>query len=111
MKTPSASKLLGGVAAVAATLPAAAAAAETILGVYIVSRHGDRSPKAIVPANYTTLGYNETLSTAEWYRDYYISARAPARIAGIEPDIAKSSQLDVWAPMGVVLMSSAHAFT
>ena len=86
-------------------------AAETILGVYIFSRHGDRTSKSTPPATLTDLGYQQVFSSGGYYRDRYISSNASSRINGINPDLVKLSQLGISAPLDNVLMSSATAFT
>ncbi|KAI9873937.1 MAG: hypothetical protein M1830_010377 [Pleopsidium flavum] len=85
-------------------------AAETILGVYIFSRHGDRTPKSLPPANLTDLGYQEIFTSGTYFRDRYISSAASAKIAGINSDLVKQSQITVSAPLDTVLMNSAQGF-
>ncbi|KAI9749346.1 MAG: hypothetical protein M1835_001562, partial [Candelina submexicana] len=91
------------------TLPLAHAA-ETILGVYIFSRHGDRTPKALPPANLTVLGYQEIYNSGLNFRNRYVSSSASAKIVGINTDIVKQSQITVQAPADTVLMNSAMGF-
>ena len=85
-------------------------AAETILGVYIFSRHGDRTAKSTPPANLTDLGYNEIFTSGTYFRDRYVSSSASSRIAGLNTDIVKLSQISASAPLDNVLMSSAQGF-
>ena len=85
-------------------------AAETVLGVYIFSRHGDRTAKSTPPANLTDLGYREVFDSGAWFRENYVSSGATKAIAGINSDVAKLSQLAVSAPLDNVLMSSAQGF-
>ncbi|KAI9699476.1 MAG: hypothetical protein M1836_003087 [Candelina mexicana] len=85
-------------------------AAETILGVYIFSRHGDRTPKALPPANLTDLGYQEIYTSGLNFRNRYVSSSASAKIVGINADIVKQSQITVQAPADTVLMNSAMGF-
>lgn len=87
-----------------------ATAAETVLGVYIFHRHGDRTAKSTPPANLTDLGFQEVYSAGQYFRDRYISSSASSRIAGIEPDLVKLSQLSVSAPVDNVLQTSAIGF-
>ena len=93
----------------ALSLPACHAA-ETLVGLYIFSRHGDRTAKSTPPANLTALGYQEVVTSGSWFRDQYVAANAPSRIAGMNPDLVKQSQLTASAPLDVVLMSSAQGF-
>ncbi|KAI9725821.1 MAG: hypothetical protein M1828_002450 [Chrysothrix sp. TS-e1954] len=87
------------------------ASAQTVLGVYMFHRHGDRTPKALAPANLTDLGYREVVTSGTYYRNRYVASDAPLRIAGINTDLVKLSQLSVSAPADNVLMSSAIGFT
>ncbi len=85
-------------------------AAETILGLYIFSRHGDRTAKATPPSGLTDLGYREVFDSGTWFRENYIVPGAPKQIEGIATDLVKLSQLAVSAPLDTVLMPSAQGF-
>ena len=85
-------------------------AAETILGVYIFSRHGDRTPKSLPPTNLTSLGYKQIYDSGTYYRKRYIASNAPQKIAGVNSDTVRLSQLAVSAPQDNVLMNSAQGF-
>ncbi len=85
-------------------------AAETILGLYIFSRHGDRTAKATPPTVLTDLGYREVFDSGTWFRENYIVGGSPKQIAGIETDLVKYSQLAVSAPLDTVLMPSARGW-
>ena len=85
-------------------------AADTVLGVYIFSRHGDRTAKATPPSVLTDLGYREVFDSGTWFRENYIASGAPKQIADIETDLVKLSQLAVSAPLDTVLMPSAQGF-
>lgn len=85
-------------------------AQETVLGVYLFSRHGDRTPKSIPPANLTDLGYQEVFTSGTYYHNRYISSTATRRIRGINDAIVKQSQIAVTAPVDTVLQVSAQGF-
>ena len=87
-----------------------AQAVETILGVYIFSRHGDRTPKAIPPAVLTDLGYQQVFMSGSYFRDRYVASTAKSKILGIESDIVKLSQISVSSPVDNVLQNSAEGF-
>ena len=87
-----------------------AQAAETILGVYIFSRHGDRTSKSTPPTVLTDLGYREVFDSGTWFRENYIVSGASKQINDIETDVVKLSQLAVSAPLDNVLMPSAQGF-
>jgi len=87
-----------------------ATAVETVLGVYIFHRHGDRTAKSTPPANLTDLGFQEVYTAGQYFRDRYISSSATSRITGIESDVVKLSQLSVSAPVDNVLQTSAMGF-
>ncbi|KAH9827339.1 histidine acid phosphatase like protein [Teratosphaeria destructans] len=94
-------------------LPAALAQTvsnETILGVYMFHRHGDRTAKMTPPANLTTLGYQEVYTSGQYYRNRYIDSDATYRINGVNADLVKQSQIAVSAPADTVLQNSATGF-
>lgn len=84
--------------------------AESILGVYIFARHGDRTAKKTPPTNLTGLGYQEVFTAGGYFRDRYVNASAPAKISGLNSDIVKQSQIVASAPVDTVLMNSAEGF-
>ncbi|KAG8526124.1 uncharacterized protein KY384_000117 [Bacidia gigantensis] len=92
------------------SLTSLSSAAETVLGVAIFHRHGDRTPKATPPANLTDLGYSEVYDSGTYYRQRYVSSTASHKIQGINADIVKLSQLAVSAPVDNVLQNSAQGF-
>ena len=85
-------------------------AAETVLGLYIYSRHGDRSAKATPPTYLTDLGYREVFDSATWFRNQYISSEATRRVQGLNADVVRLSQIAASAPLDTVLMPSAQGF-
>ncbi|KAF2766791.1 phosphoglycerate mutase-like protein [Teratosphaeria nubilosa] len=100
-------------AVAAAVLPAALAqpvSNETILGVYMFHRHGDRTAKMTPPANLTALGYQEVYTSGQYYRSRYIDSEATYRINGINADLVQQSQIAVSAPADTVLQNSATGF-
>ncbi|KAK3339003.1 histidine phosphatase superfamily [Neurospora tetraspora] len=92
-----------------ASIPAATAA-ETILGAYIFSRHGDRTTKAYSPTKLTALGAEQVYLSGSWYRSRYIDEKSSTRINGISSDLADLTQLSVTAPVDNVLQGSAGNF-
>lgn len=91
-------------------LPLDTYAAETVLGVYLFSRHGDRTAKSTPPANLTDLGYRQIFTSGTYFRNRYIASTASSRIAGVNSDIVKQSQITASAPLDTVLMNSAQGF-
>ncbi|KAI4242669.1 MAG: hypothetical protein L6R40_003890 [Gallowayella cf. fulva] len=91
-------------------LPLAACAAETVLGLYIFSRHGDRTAKSTPPANLTDLGYSQIFTSGTYFRNRYIASDASSRILGVNSDIVRHSQIAASAPQDTVLMNSAQGF-
>ena len=85
-------------------------AAETVLGVYMFHRHGDRTAKSTPPANLTNLGYSEVYHSGQYYRNRYVAPDAPLKIAGLNSDIVLQSQIAVSAPSDTVLQNSAQGF-
>ena len=85
-------------------------AQETVLGVYIFSRHGDRTAKSTPPANLTDLGYEQVFISGSYYRNRYITSDASRKILGINTDLVKQSQIIASAPSDTVLQNSAIGF-
>ncbi|KAF2261132.1 phosphoglycerate mutase-like protein [Lojkania enalia] len=92
------------------SLLATAEAAETVLGAYIFHRHGDRTPKALAPANLTTLGYEQVYNSGQYYRSRYLDSSSASNIHGINEDIVNLQQLSVTAPVDNILQNSAMGF-
>jgi hypothetical protein len=85
-------------------------AQETVLGVFIFHRHGDRTSKSFAPTTLTDLGYVQVYDSGSYYRDRYVSTNASSKIYGLASDIVKTSQLSVEAPVDTVLQNSAAGF-
>ena len=83
-------------------------ASETILGVYVFHRHGDRSTKSYPPTHLTDLGYAEVFQSGSFYRSRYINTTDP--IFGISSALVKDSQLNIQTPTDTVLQNSAMGF-
>ncbi|RMZ77229.1 hypothetical protein DV738_g4537, partial [Chaetothyriales sp. CBS 135597] len=91
----------------AALVAAESVGAETVLGVYIFSRHGDRTAKSTPPANLTDLGYQEMFTSGTYYRNRYVAADASSQIYGINTDVVAASQIMATAPIDTVIQNSA----
>lgn len=87
-------------------------AAETIVGVYLVTRHGDRTSKEAPPTSLTPLGIQEAYDTGAYFRDRYVNSTDDnTEIAGISTDAVKLGQIAPSAPAkDMVLQNSAQAF-
>ncbi|KAI0526127.1 putative histidine acid phosphatase [Xylaria bambusicola] len=87
------------------------AQAETVLGLYIFSRHGDRTPKALKPTNLTSLGAEQVYASGSWYRSQYVASDAETPLLSLSSNIVNLEQMAVTAPpMDNVLQNSAMAF-
>ncbi|KAI9684674.1 MAG: hypothetical protein M1829_000048 [Trizodia sp. TS-e1964] len=95
--------------AISLSLPIAHAA-DTVLGVFIFSRHGDRTSKSNPPANLTALGYQQIYTSGQYFHQRYIASNSSSQIYGISPEIIKASQITVDAPNDLVLDNSAQGF-
>lgn len=95
--------------ALASLLAASTAGAETVLGVYIFHRHGDRTPKAWPPTTLTALGADQVYTSGAWFRNTYVNGSRA--ILHIGADLVALPQLAVTAPVDNVLQSSAMGFT
>ncbi|EXJ60717.1 acid phosphatase [Cladophialophora yegresii CBS 114405] len=93
-----------------ASLASSTVSAETVLGAYIFSRHGDRTAKSTPPTELTDLGYQEIFTSGSYYRSRYVASDASRRIHGIAPDIVKLSQITASAPVDNVLQASGIGF-
>ena len=93
-----------------AALAASPAATETVLGVYVLSRHGDRTAKAIPPTNLTDLGYEEVFTSGTYFRNRYIASEASNPIYGMNTDLVLESQITASAPVDNILQNSAAGF-
>ena len=87
------------------------ASTETVLGVYIFHRHGDRTAKSTPPTSLTDLGYQQVFTAGYYFRSRYLNSSAPLHIAGISADTVKLSQVSFTAPTDNVLQNSAQGFT
>lgn len=87
-------------------------AADTILGIYLISRHGDRTSKLSPPTVLTPLGIEEAYENGVYFRDRYIdSTDDSTEIEGISTDTVKLAQISPTAPgKDNVLQISAQAF-
>ena len=97
--------------AVILSLAAAAAADESVLGIYVFHRHGDRTTKSWPPTALTALGADQVYASGTYFRDRYVSANATSRIAALSADLAVLSQVSITAPADNVLQNSANVFT
>ncbi|RYP07621.1 hypothetical protein DL764_002399 [Monosporascus ibericus] len=83
---------------------------ETVLGVYIFHRHGDRTPKSHPPVSMTALGATQVFDSGNYYRSRYLASNSSTPIFGLSRDIAVTDQMDVTSPVDTVLQNSAQAF-
>ncbi|KAK0118556.1 hypothetical protein ONS95_007443 [Cadophora gregata] len=83
---------------------------ETIHGVTIFSRHGDRTSKHYSGYQLTPLGFTENFEVGSDYRDLYIADGAPKQILGISASKYVPSQVFASAPDQQVLLNTATAF-
>ncbi|KAL3478274.1 histidine phosphatase superfamily [Aspergillus californicus] len=84
--------------------------AETILGVTVYSRHGDRTSKHYPGYMLTNLGLQQNYQVGSDYRDLYISSTSPKRILGISETKYHPTEVFGYAPDEPVLLNTATAF-
>lgn len=94
----------------AAALLAPPSASETVLGVYVFHRHGDRTPKSTPPTRMTALGADQVFRSGQHIRSLYVASNASSRISGLSPDVLSAPQLSLLSPVDVVLQNSAQVF-
>ncbi|KAF3924900.1 hypothetical protein ABW21_db0206862 [Orbilia brochopaga] len=83
---------------------------ETILGLTVFSRHGDRTSKHYAGYSLTNLGFQQNFQTGSFYRDLYLESGSPKQILGISEDKYVTSQIWASAPDQTVLANTATAF-
>ncbi|KAK0632900.1 histidine acid phosphatase [Immersiella caudata] len=91
-------------------LMASTAAAETIHGVVVFTRHGDRTTKHYGAQKLTSLGASQCFQVGSAYRARYIASDSPHRISGISEFDYNPSQVYATAPSQAILMNTATAF-
>ncbi|BCS21547.1 uncharacterized protein APUU_21979S [Aspergillus puulaauensis] len=84
--------------------------AETILGVTVFTRNGDRTPKHYPDPALTNLGFQQNLQVGSDFRDLYIDPSSPKQILGFSKDKYLSSQVHASAPAERVHLNAATAF-
>ncbi|KAJ6263354.1 hypothetical protein Dda_1917 [Drechslerella dactyloides] len=83
---------------------------ETILGLTVFSRHGDRTSKHYSGYSLTNLGFQQNFQTGSFYRDLYLASGSSKQILGISEDKYVTSQIWASAPDQTVLANTATAF-
>lgn len=94
----------------AAALLAPPSASETVLGVYVFHRHGDRTSKSTPPTRMTALGADQVFRSGQHIRSLYVASNASSRISGLTPDVLSAPQLSLLSPVDAVLQNSAQVF-
>ncbi|KAH6612410.1 histidine phosphatase superfamily [Boeremia exigua] len=88
----------------------APAQAETILGVTVFSRHGDRTSKHYKGYNLTNLGLQQNYDVGQDYRSIYLNSSSPKQILNVSEGKVVNSQIYASAPDQAVLLNTATAF-
>lgn len=83
---------------------------ETILGLTVFTRHGDRNSKTYSGYGLTSLGFQQNFQVGSVYRDIYLSSNSSKQILGISEDKYVPSQLYASAPSQKILSNTATAF-
>ncbi|GKT47540.1 tether containing UBX domain for glut4 [Colletotrichum spaethianum] len=89
---------------------AGSAVAETVHGVLVFSRHGDRTTKHYGAQSLTSLGAQQCFEVGSDYRSRYLESNSPRRILDISEDKYVSSQVYASAPDQGILLNTATAF-
>ncbi|OAQ76133.1 histidine acid phosphatase [Purpureocillium lilacinum] len=89
---------------------AGSAAAVTVHGALVFTRHGDRTTKWYKAQALTSLGAEQNYQVGGSYRQRYLSSSSPDAIRGISQDKYVSSQVFASAPDQGILMNTATAF-
>lgn len=96
--------------ALASGLAATATAAETIHGVLVFTRHGDRTTKHYGSQQLTSLGAKQCFQSGSFYRNRYLSPDSTTQISGIDGEQYTRSQIYATAPDADILLNTATAF-
>jgi prostatic aicd phosphatase len=97
-------------ATIATLLLAGSAAAETIHGVFVFSRHGDRTTKWYGSQQLTSLGAEQNFQVGSDYRARYLDSSSSQQILGISEDQYVRTQVFASAPNQPILLNTATAF-
>ncbi|KKF92332.1 Lysosomal acid phosphatase [Ceratocystis platani] len=89
---------------------ASSAAAETVYGAAVFSRHGDRTTKHYKNQQLTTVGANQNFVMGSAYRSRYLLSSSEHQIANISEDKYVSSQVYASAPDSGILLATANYF-
>ncbi|GJC89447.1 testicular acid phosphatase [Colletotrichum liriopes] len=92
------------------SLLASTAVAETVHGVLVFTRHGDRTTKHYGAQSLTNLGAQQCYEIGGDYRSRYLESDSTRRILGISEDEYVSSQIYASAPDQGILLNTATAF-
>jgi len=68
-----------------------------VVAVFLIGRHGDRTPKVLGNTQLTTLGKNQVFETATYFRNRYLNASSPNFIQNVDTDYL-ASQIYAAAP-------------
>jgi len=86
------------------------AVAETVHGVVVFTRHGDRTTKHYGAQALTTLGASQNFQVGTSYRERYLDPESDHQILGISPNEYIKSQIYATAPNQGILSNTATAF-
>ncbi|CAI4210787.1 unnamed protein product [Parascedosporium putredinis] len=86
------------------------AVAETIHGVVVFSRHGDRTTKHYKNQQLTSLGAEQNFLQGSQFRSRYLDADSSLQILGVSEDKYVSAQVAASAPDQAILLNTATAF-
>lgn len=92
------------------TALAATAAAETIHGVVIFTRHGDRTAKFYPTYSLTNLGAEQVYQSGSYYRDRYLSNSSAYKVSGISSDQIQPAQVYASVPDQLTLYQTSLYF-
>ncbi|KAI9768047.1 MAG: hypothetical protein M1839_004207 [Geoglossum umbratile] len=89
---------------------ATSAYAETIHGVAVLTRHGDRTSKHYWNYHITPLGLTQNYQTGSYFRDRYILPDSPQHILNISTTTYSPAIVPGSAPNQAILINTATAF-
>jgi hypothetical protein len=73
-------------ALVSAAAVAAQSTSSEVIAVFLLGRHGERTPKLVGSTELTTLGRNQVFNSGSFFRSLYLNSSSPDFITGVNPN-------------------------
>jgi len=87
----------------AATAVAAQSSSSEVIAVFLLGRHGERTPKLTGSTELTTLGRNQAFNSGSFFRSLYLNSSSADFTTGVNPNYVPN-QIFVSVPYVQVLL-------